>query len=172
VCLSGHSLGALEVNYVIAHTNRFIAAIAQSGISNVTSSYNDLWGNNLPGGIGGSMQSYIGGQLGAALEKDLNVFIKNSPVFFAHNIKTPLLIMHNMNDLNVPFYQSSQLFVQLRSLNKKVWLISYENEAHMLSKVENQVTHQKIVKSYLDHFLKDAPMPFWMNNPISYETNY
>jgi dipeptidyl aminopeptidase/acylaminoacyl peptidase len=50
---------------------------------------------------------------------NLNSYIKNSPIFGAKNIKTPLLLLDNLNDGNVPWEQGLEFFTVLRRLKKR-----------------------------------------------------
>jgi dipeptidyl aminopeptidase/acylaminoacyl peptidase len=162
MALAGHSLGGYETNYIITHTNRFAAASVGAGISNMTQQYNDVWGD-----AGNSFQGYtkgIGFEYG--LDSVPDRYIVNSPLFAAKNIQTPLLLMHNNADLTVPVLQSRQMFIQMRSLRKQVWLLQYDGEAHTIRNEANQLNYQKKIHSFFDYYLKNIPKPAWMNNPI------
>ncbi len=67
------------------------------------------------------------------MSDSLQLYIDNSPVFFANKVNTPLLIMHNDNDGAVPWYQGIEYFMSLRRLGKPVWMLQYNKEAHNLN---------------------------------------
>ena len=50
----------------------------------------------------------------------------------------PLVIMSNDADGAVPWYQGIELFTAMRRLNKPVWLLDYNNEAHNLVEQKEQ----------------------------------
>jgi dienelactone hydrolase len=160
ICLAGHSLGGWEVNHIITKTNKFAAAIVAAGPSSAISNFNDLWVE------GRDLQGYVGHQMGGRLEDITDTYIKTSPILYSKDIRTPLLLMHNREDANVPFYHSTQMFVQLRSIQKKVWLITYPGEIHVITKLKFQLDYQSKVIGYLDYFLKGKPMPEWMDEHI------
>jgi dipeptidyl aminopeptidase/acylaminoacyl peptidase/thiol-disulfide isomerase/thioredoxin len=164
--ISGHSLGGFETNYIISHTNRFSAALSMAGVSNFIECYNSLWQN-----LGQTVQSYVksgGFNMRFGLEQIPEAYIQNSPVLYSKEINTPVLLMHNEGDLNVPVDQSMQLFIQLRSIQKPVWLLQYPNEIHVLTKESHRIDFQKKVMGFFDYYLKNAPKPEWMDTNLGY----
>lgn len=93
-------------------------------------------------------------------------YIENSPVFFADKVETPLLIMHNDNDGAVPWYQGIEMFMALRRLQKPVWMLTYNNEEHNLTRWPNRVDLSIRMMQFFDHYLKDAPEPVWMKEGV------
>jgi len=104
-------------------------------------------------------QSRIGGTLWDA--RDL--YLENSPVFFADKIETPLLMLHNDEDGAVPWYQGIELFVAMRRLEKPVWMLNYNGEPHGLRKKENKLDFAKRMQQFFDHYLMDAEATRWIS---------
>ena len=94
-------------------------------------------------------------------------FIENSPIFWVPKINTPLLLMHNDADDAVPWYQSIEFITALRRLDKPAWLLSYNDEVHNLAKRPNRKDISIRKMQFFDHYLKGAPLPYWMKNGIS-----
>jgi dipeptidyl aminopeptidase/acylaminoacyl peptidase len=142
----------------------FKAAGAGAPVSNMTSAYGGIrWES------GRSRQyQYERGQsrLGVTMNDSLETYIKNSPVFFADKVNTPLLIMHNDNDGAVPWYQGIELFVSLRRLGKPVWMLQYNNEAHNLKERRNRKDLSIRLQQFFDHYLKGEPAPVWMTHGL------
>jgi dipeptidyl aminopeptidase/acylaminoacyl peptidase len=163
--ICGHSLGGYETNYIVTHSNRFAAAISESGISNWVGFYNEInWM------VGLSAQAYVkfgGGRMTNGLDEIPSDYSLNSPILATKNVKTPLLIMHNDGDLTVSVSHSLQLFVQLRSLQKPVWLVQYNGEDHIIQQEKNQIDFQVKVMGFFNHYLKGKAVPEWMDRPIS-----
>ena len=120
--LQGHSWGGYETAYLITQTDRFRAAEAGAIVSNMTSAY---------GGIGWSSgrarlfkYEKTQSRIGATPAEAPQLYVENSPVFFAPRVKTPLLMMHNDHDDVVPWYQSIEFFLALRRANKEVYFFS------------------------------------------------
>lgn len=162
--ITGHSLGGGEVNYIVSKTNRFRAALAGAGISSMINDFNDLWHK----GTGFDKQGYVINAYGMSgrLENSVEEYLDFSPILHTKNINTPLLLFHNEDDLNVDFYHSTQLFLQLRSMGKPVWLLNYNGESHFLIEEKNKLDYQAKAKSYFDHFLKGRVIPDWMSKHI------
>ena len=62
-----------------------------------------------------------------------DAYYRNSPVFFAKNVKTPLMILHNDKDGAVDFTQGVEYFNTLRRLQKPVIMLEYIGENHGLA---------------------------------------
>lgn len=164
--IQGQSWGGYQTAWLITQTEMFAAAMAGAPVANMTSAYGGIrWESGLSRMFQYEhSQSRIGGTL---WEKPLQ-FIENSPIFYVPKIKTPLLIMHNDNDGAVPWYQGIELFTAMRRLNKPVWMLTYNNEAHNL-KAESWANRMDLtirMKQFFDHYLKDEPMPSWMRYGI------
>jgi dipeptidyl aminopeptidase/acylaminoacyl peptidase len=164
MAIVGHSLGGFETNYIVTHTNRFVAAYSAAGVSNLAATFNRLFES-----AGMSQQDYVinnGFHVGVTLQNAPEVYIKNSPIFYAKNIETPFLLMHNDKDDTIPLTESLELFIQLRSLKKPVWLLQYRNEGHQITNENNQIDCQKKVLDFFDHFLRGRPMSGWMTKHL------
>jgi len=105
-------------------------------------------------------------RIGGTLWDNYMQYIENSPVFYAPKVETPLLMMHNDTDGAVPWYQGIEFFVSLRRLNKPVWLLVYNKEAHNLRKRPNTVDLSIRMMQFFDHYLKGAPVPVWMEKGL------
>ena len=120
-------------------------------------------------GTGDSRQAqYEKGQsrIGRNLWEAPQLYIANSPVFYADRVKTPLLIMHNDEDGAVPWYQGIEMFMALRRLHKPVWMLQYNGEAHNIRARKNRKDITIRLQQFFDHYLKGDPMPEWMRNGI------
>lgn len=162
MAIQGHSWGGYQVAHLVTRTNLFKAGESGAPVSNMTSAYGGVrWSS----GLVRAMQ-YERGQsrLGKSLweEGGLDIYIENSPLFFADKVNTPLLIMTSDTDGSVPWYQSIELFSALRRLSKPVWMLQYHNETHDLSNRENCKDFSVRMMEFFDHYLKDAPRPSWM----------
>jgi dienelactone hydrolase len=158
--IQGHSFGAYETNYLITQTHIFAAAASAAGPSDFVSNYGALLG----GGFSGQYLSELGqSRLGATLWERPELYIKNSPVFYADKIQTPLLIMHNKEDGDVPWQQGVELFVHLRRLRKKVWMLQYDGHGHQLGGDEARDYSVRLAQ-FFDYYLKNAHPPEWMTD--------
>ncbi len=162
--IQGHSWGGYQVGYLVTRTNMFAAAEAGAPVSNMTSAYGGIrWGT----GISRQFQyEKTQSRLGATLWQDPQRYIKNSPLFRANRIQTPLLILHNDKDDAVPWYQGIELFTAMKRLGKKVWLINYNDELHGITERRNRKDWTIRMAQFFDHYLRQQPAPKWMTEGI------
>jgi dipeptidyl aminopeptidase/acylaminoacyl peptidase len=166
VGLQGQSWGGYQVAYIITQTSMFRAAMAGAPVANMTSAYGGIrWESGLARAFQYERtQSRIGGSI---WEQPLR-YLRNSPLFWADRIRTPLFIMHNDGDGAVPWYQGVELFVALRRLGKEVYLIDYNDESHNPTKRANQLDIAMRMRQFFDHHLRGAPAPDWMVHGIPF----
>jgi hypothetical protein len=160
MAICGHSFGGFETLYTITHSNLFAAAFADAGISNFISQYGNVF---LPDG--GSLQSFVEtGQIrmGSSLWEKPAIYINNSSIFSADKVNTPLLMVNNKMDAIVHFEQGLQMFLALRRLGKKAWLLQYDDEVHTVMQPKNRKDLTVRLTQFFDYYLKDAPCPVWM----------
>jgi dienelactone hydrolase len=160
--IQGHSFGGYQVNYIVSRTNRFAAAQSSAGAADFISYYNGNYRES-------SAQFYFEkgqGRIGNTLWKKPELFQQNSPVFNADKVTTPVLIMHNKEDGEVPFQQGLEWFTALKRSGKKVWLLQYDKEYHGIVQYKNQLDLTIRMKQFFDHYLKDTPQPVWMRQGV------
>lgn len=162
--IQGQSWGGYQVAHLVTRTNLFKAAMAGAPVSNMTSAYGGIrWGT----GMSRMFQyEHTQSRIGGTLWEKTNKYIENSPVFFAPQVETPLLIMHNDNDGAVPWYQGIEFFMALRRLDKPAWMLVYNNEEHNLTRRANSKDLSRRMMQFFDHYLKDEPVPVWMHDGI------
>ena len=164
--LHGHSWSGYQSAFAITQTDVFKAAVAGAPVANMTSAYSGI---RLGSGLSRAFQ-YENGQsrIGGGLIDDLNLYIENSPVFFADRINTPLLIQFGDVDDAVPWQQGIEMYTIMRRLNKPVIMLQYEGEPHHLKKYPNKVDYTLKMKQFFDHHLKGAAAPQWMTEGVPY----
>ncbi len=160
MAIQGQSWGGYQVAYIVTKTNMFRAAGAGAPVANMTSAYGGIrWGT----GINRQFQyEKTQSRIGATLWERPDLYIKNSPLFVADKINTPLLIMHNDADGSVPWYQGIELFTALKRLNKKVWMLQYNGEDHNLVERKNRKDLSVRLSQFFDYYLKDAKPASWI----------
>jgi len=162
--IQGQSWGGYQVAYLVTRTNMYRAAMAGAAVTNMTSAYGGIrWGTGIS-----RMSQYEQSQsrIGANLWQNRDLFIQNSPLFYADKISTPLLLMNNDNDGAVPWYQGIELFTALRRLDKPVWMLNYNGDEHNLEKWPNRIDLSIRMMQFFDYYLKGEPMPQWMETGI------
>lgn len=164
MAIQGQSWGGYQVSYLVTRTNMFAAAGAGAPVSNMTSAYGGVrWGSGL---IRQFQYERSQSRIGATLWQKPDLYIKNSPLFKADKVKTPLLIMHNDKDDAVPWYQGIEYFTALKRLGKQVWMLQYNDEVHNLAERRNRKDLSIRLAQFFDHYLKGGPMPIWMKSGV------
>ena len=129
----GHSFGGYATNAIVTHSKRFQAAVAISGISDWVSFH------GLPGDYMRLSNEKGQGRMGGDLRDYPERYVKNSPVFYLHQVETPLMILHGTKDFGVPFSQAEEMYYGLRSLKKTAVLIGYPGEDHLYWETKTRV---------------------------------
>ncbi|MDR1746563.1 MAG: prolyl oligopeptidase family serine peptidase [Tannerella sp.] len=162
--IQGQSWGGYQVAFLITQTNMFAAAGAGAPVSNMASAYGGIrWESGLNRQMQYERQQ---SRIGKTLWEARDLYIENSPLFFADKVETPLLMTHNDNDGAVPWYQGIEYFTALRRLGKTVWMLQYNGEAHNLTQRRNMCDLSIRLQQFFDHYLKGDPMPAWMKYGI------
>jgi len=157
--LQGHSWGGYSSAYILTRTNIFKCANLCAALVNMTDNYLDVRSSGAP-----SMFMYEQGQvrMGQSLFENKPAYVKNSPIFGADAITTPVLILHNDADGAVPFSQGLNFFLALRRMQKPAWLMNYKKEGHELNSREAQIDWSEKMSDFFDFYLKTEKKPIWM----------
>src|SRR5262249_40164370 len=142
----GGSYGGYLTSWIVGHTHRFPAPCSERAVNNqltmVSTSDIGYW--------------FQTGYVGVSHLDDPEEFLRNSPITFAKNITTPLLIMHSEGDLRCPIEQAEQLFVALRSLGREVEFVRFPGEGHELSRSgapRHRVERAEIILEFFNRHL-------------------
>ena len=164
VGITGHSWGGYQTSFLVTQTDIFAAAVAGAPLTNMISMYSLIYKNS----GGGNMAIFESsqGRFKGGYWDNWDAYYRNSPVFFAKNVKTPLMILHNDKDGAVDFTQGVEYYNTLRRLGKPVILLEYVGENHGLARRPNQRDYTVRMKEFFDHHLKGAPAPEWMVNGV------
>lgn len=139
----GHSFGGYTTFALLANTQRFRAAVAMAGPSNLATwssvlTVPDRYATHAQPIFAGNLfdGAYGQGGLGAPSNTDWWRYIRNSPVYFADRIHTPLLIMQGDMDY-VPPEQGEELFSMLYQRGRRARLLRYLGEGHIIQSPAN-----------------------------------
>ena len=166
IAIQGQSWGGYQVAYMVTQPQVFKwkAAGAGAPVANMTSAYGGIrWGSGM---VRQFQYEHTQSRIGKNLWDGFDLYIENSPLFFADKVETPLLIMHNDKDEAVPWYQGIEYFTALRRLGKPAWMLQYNDEAHNLNSRVNAKDLSIRLEQFFNHYLKGAPMPVWMKSGV------
>lgn len=157
----GHSYGGYSVYSIVAQTCRFRAAVAMAGGSDLISNYDafeqlDRYSSQFEAPGGGSWAEAGQGRMGSPPWKDPERYVRNSPIFYADKIETPLMIVQGDEDF-VPMEQGEEMFSALSRLNKRAEFVRYWGEGHVISNPVNQRDLWLRIYAWFDNYLKPLP---------------
>lgn len=78
-----------------------------------------------------------------------------SPLFFAHQIKNPLLVIQGANDPRVLQVESDELVAAVKANNVPVEYIVFPDEGHGFRSRDNRITASDSYVTFLNRYLKD-----------------
>jgi dipeptidyl aminopeptidase/acylaminoacyl peptidase len=147
---TGHSYGGFMTNWLITqYPDRFAAAITGAGISNWISDYGtaDIYRTKETEFFGTPWDP-------AARER----MIRQSPLTYAGNVRTPTLFVHGEVDQRVPYEEAEQMYFALARRGIPVKMIQYAGQPHGISGHWNNVHRMLNELKWWDKYLK-GPHP-------------
>lgn len=124
IAVNGGGYGGFVSNWLISQEQRFKVAISQRSITNWASLYG-------ASPIGFHMAAQ---HLGCQPWEDPEHYQRCSPLSYATQIRTPLLLIHGEQDLRCTMEQAEQLFTALRRLGRTVRLARFPGEGHAMTR--------------------------------------
>ncbi|MBO8174016.1 MAG: S9 family peptidase [Thermococcus sp.] len=146
--VTGGSYGGFMTNWIVGHTNRFKAAVTQRSISNWVSFFGTT-------DIG---YFFAPDQIGEDPWSNFEGYWEKSPLKYAPNVETPLLIIHSMEDYRCWLPEALQLFTALKYFGKTVELAVFPGENHDLSrsgKPKHRVKRLELIVGWFERWLKE-----------------
>jgi dipeptidyl aminopeptidase/acylaminoacyl peptidase len=118
----GLSYGGFLVNWLVATSNRFAAAVSENGVTNQVSS----WANSDSGPV-----YCVAAGLGDTITPaGVATLWRQSPLAHVAAVTTPLLLLQAEQDHRCPAADAEQFFVALRWLGRDVEYVLYPESAH------------------------------------------
>ncbi|MCS7385646.1 MAG: S9 family peptidase [archaeon GB-1867-005] len=144
--VTGISYGGFMTNWIVTQTDKFRAAVSENGIADWIT---DFWASDIgyyfdPDQIGGTPMENIDG------------YIRQSPVYHVKNVKTPILLIHSMEDYRCFIDQSTAFHIALKLYGKESRLIVFKKGSHghsILAKPRHRKKRYEIVLKYFDEKL-------------------
>ena len=146
MAVHGFSYGGFMSGWIVGHDHRFKAAIVGAMCANLHSMY----GTSDIGTSFGEIN--WGGPYTGARDK----FLHHSPITYAANVQTPVLLLHGEDDLRCPIEQSEQYFVALKRLGKTVEFVRFPNSTHRFRKMGHPsmiVEYYRLMLDWLERYI-------------------
>ncbi len=157
--LQGHSWGAYLTTFIITQSKQFSAAAAGAPVTDLLGAYNDM---SSPGWSRQRFYESGQGRMGVSFWADPDLYRTNSPIHFAHQVNTPLLMLTGGRDGRVAWRQGLAMHLALRRLHKTSILLHYPDEGHLLRGLASRRDFSVRLKQFFDHYLLGRPKPDWM----------
>lgn len=142
----GASYGGFMTMYLQTVTDLFAAAISHAGISDHTS----YWGEGYWG------YSYSQTSMAESYPwTHPDLYVKQSPLYNAHKVNTPILFLHGNADPNVPPAESHQMFTALKLLGKDTALVEVADQEHHILEPDKREMWQNTIFAWFAKHLQD-----------------
>ncbi|GAA1087491.1 alpha/beta hydrolase family protein [Nocardiopsis composta] len=125
-------------------TDRFRAAVVGAGVSD--------WGMLAATGEFGAGEAGLSGSVGWE-GPGPHPHDAVSPVSFASQIRTPVLVLHGEQDANVPVGQAVYLHRALRRFGVEHGFVRYPGEGHAVEGRDNQIDMLQRIRAWFDRWL-------------------
>ena len=142
----GGSYGGFMTNWLVGHTDRFHAGVADRSVVNLASDF----GSSDFGWV------FADDELDTTPWDDLERYMRMSPITYVKNIHTPLLIIHSEQDLRCNIEQAEQLFAALKYLGRETLFVRFEGQSHGLSRGGHpklRVERLQHIRDWFDKYL-------------------
>ncbi|HTS65344.1 MAG TPA: S9 family peptidase [Candidatus Acidoferrales bacterium] len=121
--VTGGSYGGFMTNWIVSHTDRFKAAVTLRSISNFISD------DGTRDGAYGHKRDF-----GGDIFENYEFYWRSSPLRYAKEVKTPILILHSDDDQRVPLEQGEQWFRALQHFHVPSEFVIFPRENHDLTR--------------------------------------
>lgn len=121
--VTGGSYGGYLTNWIVGHTSLFKAAVTLRSVVNFISD------EGTRDGAYGHTRDF-----GGDLFEKFDLYWDRSPLKYAKNVTTPILILHSDNDFRVPLEQGEQWFRALKHFGKNAEIVMFPRENHNLTR--------------------------------------
>ncbi len=142
--VAGGSYGGFMTNWVVGHTDRFKAAVTDRSIA----SWLSMWGTSDIGPY------FTEDQIAADPWDNWAKLVQDSPLLYAKNVKTPVMIIHSLEDYRCWQAEAFQFYTALKQLGKEAELVLFPNENHDLSRSGKPRHRVERLQSYMRWFEK------------------
>jgi len=150
--VSGGSYGGYATLWMIAHTNRFRAAVAERAVSDIfTETLSaDFAAPRGFEGPAGTPHAWGGALLG------YRTLWQQSPLAHVTAVHTPLMLIHGDADTRTPIAETLQEYEALKILGRPVELVEFPRETHDLSRTGEPLHRVERLHILTDWFTQHA----------------
>lgn len=140
--ICGYSHGGFATCWTVGHTHRFKAAVAENPITNWISAY----------GMSDAATSWMSEEFGGHPHEMPDVYLKKSPIMYAHNCTTPTLLVVGELDFRCPVGESEQFYTILKAHGCTVEMLRLPNSTHIGTFIGPTVARRAQNEALVDWF--------------------
>lgn len=140
---AGASYGGYMIYWLAGHTNRFAVLVAHDGVFNAVSmagSTEELW--------------FVDWEFGGPPYAQRALYEKWSPLNFAQNWKTPILIVHSQLDYRVDLSEGYQAFTAAKTMGVPAKFLFFPDEGHWVTRPRNRRVWWGTVLDWIDQYVQ------------------
>ncbi len=142
IAVIGSSYGGYLVNWLIARTDRFHAAVSQFGIFSLATDFSNSQAPRWE-------TEYLGGSPWERAE----LYTERSPATYVQDIHTPVLIMHGEGDPNTFIANSQEMYQALHLLGRTAEFVRYPREGHGFGEPSHRLDELRRIGRWFDKHL-------------------
>jgi dipeptidyl aminopeptidase/acylaminoacyl peptidase len=140
--ICGYSHGGFASCWTIGHTDRFKAAVPENPVVNWMTAYS----------VSDAGVSWISEELGGHPHQIPNVYLEKSPIMYAHNCKTPTLLITGEWDYRCPSEEAEQFYGVLKANGCTVEMLRLPNSVHIGAVIGPTVVRHAQNEALVDWF--------------------
>ncbi len=144
--VTGGSYGGFMTNWVVTQTDRYKAAATVASVSNLISFY----GTSL-------YQLLIETEFEGLPWDNYGLLWHFSPLAHVKNVKTPTLLLHGENDIDVPITQAEEFYIALRKLGVPTRFVRYPNEGHGVRQPQHREHYYQEIMEWFEKYVPAKP---------------
>ncbi len=165
VGLVGHSWGGFGTAFVMTQTDLFAAGVAGGPLTNLVSSYGEIYWNT---GQPETGHAEVGQErLDVPLWEDPQAYLRNSAVFHVNRMKGALLLAVGDKDGASDWHQDIEMYNLARRAGKQCVMLVYPGENHSLAVKANQIDYHDRILEWFGHYLKGGRAPEWIEKGVT-----
>lgn len=152
LALIGFSHGGYETNFIATQSKLFKTYLAGGGNSDLIRSYFSFNYNfRKPFNFQFENGQY---RINKPFKDAKELYIRNSPIYFAEQVNAPILLWAGMKDQNIYWEQTMEFYLGLKRNDKKVIALFYPDEGHGFQKAPSKLDIFTRVSDWMDYHLK------------------
>jgi dipeptidyl aminopeptidase/acylaminoacyl peptidase len=165
VGLIGHSWGGFGTAFVMTQTDLFAAGVAGGPLTNLVSSYGEIYWNS---GVPETGHAEVGQErLEVPLWEDPQAYLRNSAIFHVNKMKGALLLAVGDKDGASDWHQDIEMYNLARRAGKQCVMLVYPGENHALAVKANQIDYHDRILDWFGHYLRGGKEPEWIAKGVT-----